>query len=165
MKIKEYITPILILALFLWLFFKPNSKPISTNEVRTIERRIASKDTTINHYTTKVMSSKAIISKLQPQIDTLRMLLKSVKNQRDTFKIVRIQDTLINILTVQNDSLKSVVMYQDSIIVAQRYIINSKDTIIALERNSSKKYKRQRNWSIVGNAILGAGLGTILILK
>lgn len=166
MKKTELITPILIVLLFIWLFFKPNNlKIVPKSTIKTIEKRIESKDTTINNYTTKVVNSKKIIEQLQPQIDSLRFLLLQVKNQKDTFQIVQIQDTLIGVLTVQNDSLKGVVNWQDSIIVAQRYIINSKDTIISLIKLDSKKYKRQRNWSIAGNVILGAGLGAALIFK
>ncbi len=71
------------------------------------------------------------------------------------------QDTIINTLNVENSHLKNVIVGQDSIIIAQRYIINSKDTIIQIQNHESKKLKRQRNISF----LVASALGGILILK
>ena len=51
---------------------------------------------------------------------------------------------------------------QDSIIVAQRYIIDSKDTIISIGNNNLKQIKRQRNISMLVNTAL---TGIILFKK
>jgi hypothetical protein len=51
-----------------------------------------------------------------------------------------------------------IISSQDTIITAQRYIINSKDTIITTQAFDIKKLKRQRNISVLLNALLGTGL-------
>ncbi len=52
-------------------------------------------------------------------------------------------------------------MHQDTIIQAQRYIINSKDTLLALKDIDIKKIKRQRNWALIGSGVLTG----LLIIK
>lgn len=153
-------------AIILLLVFRSEPKPVfPISSVKTIEKRIAGKDTVINNYFTKIGNEKKIIDVISSQLEELRTELEQVKNRKDTFNIVRIQDTLIYTLTIENEHLRNVINYQDSVIVAQRYIINSKDTLIAIARNDGKKYKRQRNWSIAGNVVQGVILGGVLFLK
>lgn len=152
-------------VLGLLIFQKPQQPiyPVSTRKV--IEQRIEAKDTTINNYITQVIDEKKIVSALSKEINEVKQQLEEVKNQRDTFQIVQIQDTLISILSDENNRLYNIIDWQDSIIVAQRYIINSKDTLIAIARSDSQKYKRQRNRSIAGNAVQGIIIGGLLLIK
>ncbi|HRO76505.1 MAG TPA: hypothetical protein PLP27_10200 [Crocinitomicaceae bacterium] len=151
-----------IMSIILLLVFRKEPKPVyPVTPVHTIEKRIESKEADIHQHFTQINLDKKIIDIISKEIVGLRKQLDSVKAMKDTLLIVQIQDTLINVLTLENKHLRNVITNQDSIIVAQRYIINSKDTIIAVANHELKKVKRQRNWSLAANGVLTG----LLILK
>ena len=120
---------------------------------KTIERRIEVKEQG------KVIdNSKSIIAELNNGLFDLQSQLDEVKNSKDTFNIVQIQDTMIHVLYKRDKEKDVIIASQDTIIQAQRYIINSKDTIITAQAFDIKKLKRQRNISVLLNALLGTGL-------
>ena len=144
-----------VIAVLLLVIFRKDPTPVySVSPVKTIENRIEGAEKEIYHYETKVGDEKKIIAAISGQINELRAELEAVKLKRDTFQIIQIQDTLIRSLTVENNHLRTVIDTQDSIIVAQRYIINSKDTLIAIGKHDIKRIKRQRNISLAANGIL-----------
>mgnify|MGYP003660066484 CR=1 FL=1 len=122
--------------------------------IKKIETRIEGKETQINTIEKRIGNEKNIISKISNEIGLLRADLETFKAERDTIRIIQIQDTIINVLTSENTHLKSVVNDQDSIIVHQRYIINSNDTIVTVLKSDTKRFKKQRNISIIINALL-----------
>lgn len=130
--------------------------PVSTQ--KTIERRIEGKETLIREKGKVIDNSNLIISELNHGLFDLQTQLDAVKNARDTFNIVQIQDTMIHTLYRRDKEKDLIIANQDTIIVAQRYIINSKDTIITTQAFDIKKLKRQRNISVLLNALLGTGL-------
>jgi hypothetical protein len=130
--------------------------PVSTQ--KTIEKRIEGKETIIKEKGKVIDNSKLIISELNNGLFDLQSQLDAVKNARDTFNIVQIQDTMIHTLYRRDKEKDLIIASQDTIITAQRYIINSKDTIISVLELDIKKIKRQRNWSFILNAILTGGL-------
>lgn len=130
--------------------------PISTQ--KTIERRIEGKETLIREKGKVIDNSNLIISELNHGLFDLQSQLDAVKNARDTFNIVQIQDTMIHTLYRRDKEKDVIIASQDTIITAQRYIINSKDTIITTLEFDIKKIKRQRNLSYILNALLGTGL-------
>jgi hypothetical protein len=130
--------------------------PVSTQ--KTIERRIEGKETLIREKGKVIDNSKLIISELNHGLFDLQAQLDAVKNARDTFNIVQIQDTMIHTLYRRDKEKDLIISSQDTIITAQRYIINSKDTIITTQAFDIKKLKRQRNISVLLNALLGTGL-------
>lgn len=71
---------------------------------------------------------------------------------------MQIQDTMIHTLYKRDKEKDLIIASQDTIINAQRYIINSKDTIITLLKVDLKKVKRQRNGSLILNILLAAGI-------
>lgn len=152
-----------IIVLLISLF--NNIEPIKTIqrniENRTINKNIKGKERIIERHFEKIKDQKKDIDSLNFKLDILESLLQDVKNKKDTFKIVQIQDTLISVLYRKVEHKDSVIAYQDTIINAQRYIINSKDTIITNQKLDIKKLRRQRNISFGANALLG----TLLILK
>ena len=163
---KITIKDILIFAGFLGVFylliFRGNEKPVFPQPtVNEVETRIIEKDTIIFNNEKIVVREKNSAAETRFLFDSLFVELEKVKNKRDTIQIIQIQDTIINTLNVENSHLKNVIVGQDSIIVAQRYIIGAKDTIIQIQTNESKKLKRQRNISM----IINAGLTGVLILK
>jgi hypothetical protein len=130
--------------------------PVSNQ--KTIERRIEGKETLIKEKGQIIDNSKLIIEELNHGLYDLQSQLDLVKNAKDTFNIVQIQDTMIHVLYKRDKEKDLIIKNQDTIIQAQRYIINSKDTIITAQAFDIKKIKRQRNASLLLNALLGTGL-------
>jgi len=158
---KENVSIILTLCLgvmcFILLMREPKQiYPISNQ--KTIERKIEGKETIIKEKGKVIDNSKLIISELNNGLFDLQSQLDAVKNARDTFNIVQIQDTMIHTLYRRDKEKDLIIASQDTIITAQRYIINSKDTIITTLQFDLKKVKRQRNWSFLLNALLTTGL-------
>jgi len=161
---KQNLNLILTLALSIMCFFllmKPDKQIFPTSTQKVIERRIEGKETQIQTWTKTIGNEKNIINKISLLQEDFEAKLLEVKNSRDTFKIVPYQDTLIHVLYEKVDHLTNLSTFQDSVIVAQRYIINSKDTIITTQDFNIKKIKGQRNWSLLANGILTG----LLIIK
>lgn len=158
---KENISIILTLCLgvmcFILIMREPKQiYPVSNQ--KTIERRIEGKETIIKEKGKIIDNSKLIISQLNDGLFDLQAQLDAVKDSRDTFNIVQIQDTMIHTLYRRDKEKDLIIANQDTIITAQRYIINSKDTIISTLQFDLKKIKRQRNWSFLLNGLLTGGL-------
>ena len=130
--------------------------PVSNQ--KTIERRIEGKETLIKEKGQVIDNSNKIISELNAGLLDLHSQLDSVKNAKDTFNIIQIQDTMIHVLYRKDREKDLVIKNQDTIIQAQRYIINSQDTIITSQGIDIQKLKRQRNISMILNALLTTGL-------
>lgn len=161
-KALPYITSIGVITLILLFVFRKEPKPIyPISPVKTIETRIENKEQDITGLMNQIAIDKAVVYRIARQIKDLKLQLSEAKAIRDTLLIIQIQDTVINALTFENRNLKTIVNTQDSVIIAQRYIINSKDTIIQIGKHQVKKIKRQRNWSLVANGILTG----LLLLK
>jgi hypothetical protein len=136
-------------------------KPIQVYPVskqKTIEKRIEGKETVIREKGQVIDNSKKIIAKLNAGLLDLHSQLDSVKNARDTFNIIQIQDTMIHVLYRRDKEKDLIIKNQDTVIQAQRYIINSQDTIITAQAFDIKKLKKQRNISVILNALLTTGL-------
>jgi hypothetical protein len=161
---KNNLTLLLQIGLFFMCIFliTRNPKqvyPVSSQKV--IERRIAGKERIIEGKTIEINNDKNIINSLNEGLLSLQDELAAVKNSKDTFNIVQIQDTMIGVLYNKINTQNNIIQNQDTIIQAQRYIINSKDTIIATKDFDIKRIKKQRNLSFLANGILTG----ILILK
>ena len=155
MKVKDFVIIIGVIAIILLIVFRGTEKPIyKVAPIKQIETRIEGKETQINTIETRIGNEKEIIRKISNEINLLRADLDTFKSLRDTVRIIQIQDTIIEVLTSENVKLKSVVNDQDSVINFQRYIINSKDTIIAVLSADKKRFKRQRNISLIINGLL-----------
>lgn len=145
-----------VMCIFLLMRSPKQVYPISKQ--KTIERRIEGKETLIKEKGQVIDNSKLIIEELNHGLFDLQSQLDLVKNAKDTFNIVQIQDTMIHVLYKKDKEKDLIIKNQDTIIQAQRYIINSKDTIITAQAFDIKKLKRQRNISVLLNALLGTGL-------
>lgn len=152
------ILQVILVIICISLLFKnvDNVYPVSTQ--KTIEHRIEGKETIIKEKGKVIDNSKVIINELNHGLHDLQSQLDAVKNARDTFNIVQIQDTMIHTLYKRDREKDIIIASQDTIINAQRYIINSKDTIITSLTLDIKKIKRQRNWSYILNGILTGAL-------
>ena len=159
MKLKDVVLIVGVIAIILLLVFRGSEKPVyKVAPIKEIETRVEGKETQINTIEKRLGNEKEIISKISDEINLLRADLDAFKSLRDTVRIIQIQDTIITVLTSENEHLKSVVNDQDSIINYQRYIINSKDTIIAVLGNDKKRFKKQRNLSLLINGLLTGAL-------
>ena len=148
-----------ICVVFLLLRNPKQIYPISTQ--KTIEHRIQGKETVIETQTIVANNDKKIIATLTAGLSDLEKELEKVRNSRDTFNIVQIQDTMIHVLYARDKFKDDVIARQDTIILAQRYIIDSKDTIITTQKFDIKKLKRQR----LGLSIYGLLMTGVAILK
>lgn len=151
---------------FLYLILRPAPESITLpgkSIVKTIETRVAGKETQIKTYLTKIGDEKKIINTLTLGLDALQLQLDSIRSIRDTVKIIQVQDTVIHEYKKLTGNLTKTVIIQDSVITSQRYVITSKDTLLSMNKVELKRIKRQRNTSIlIGAAILA---GTIAIIK
>lgn len=152
------ILQVALVAICLYLVFKPSKQVFPTSSKTVIEKRIAGKETVIREKGKMIDNSNKIISELNAGLFDLHSQLDSVKNARDTFNIVQIQDTMIHVLYKRDREKDLIIKNQDTIIQAQRYIINSKDTIITSQGIDIQKLKKQRNISVILNALLTTGL-------
>ena len=162
--VRNNLRDIVILVLLVFVvfnYFKPSKQVFPVSKQKVIERRIQGKETVIKLNTIASDNGKKVIKTLNGRVDELMAELSIIKGRRDTFNIVPIQDTLIRILYVQGQVKDGVIKNLDTIVQAQRYIINSKDTIIATKDFELKKVKRQRNISLLANGILTG----LLIIK
>lgn len=147
---------LIVMCLFLLLRKPKQVYPVSKQ--KTIERRIEGKETIIREQGKVIDNSKSIIAQLNNGLSDLQAQLEEVKNARDTFRIIQIQDTMIHVLYRRDKEKDAIIAAQDTVIQAQRYIINSKDTIITAQAFDLKRIKRQRNISILINGLLTTGL-------
>jgi hypothetical protein len=144
------------MCLFLLLRKPIQVYPVSKQKV--IEKRIEGKETLIKEQGQVIDNSEEFIAELNAGLLDLHSQLDNVRNSKDTFNIVQIQDTMIHVLYRRDKEKDVIIAAQDTIIQAQRYIINAKDTIIATKDFDLKRIKRQRNISILLNGLLTTGL-------
>lgn len=154
----SFVIQILLIVGLVFLFLKEETNVYPVSNQKTIERRIEGKETLIREKGKVIDNSKLIINELNHGLFDLQAQLNAVKNSRDTFNIVQIQDTMIHTLYKRDREKDLIIASQDTIINAQRYIINSKDTIISTLQLDIKNIKRQKNWSFILNGILTGAL-------
>ena len=147
---------LIVMCLFLLLRKPTQVYPVSKQKV--IEKRIEGKETLIKEQGQVIDNSEEFIAELNAGLLDLHSQLDNVRNSKDTFNIVQIQDTMIHVLYRRDKEKDVIIAAQDTIIQAQRYIINAKDTIIATKDFDLKRIKRQRNISILLNGLLTTGL-------
>ena len=147
---------LIVMCAFLLMRNPKQVYPVSKQ--KTIERRIEGKETLIREKGQVIDNSNRFIAELNAGLIDLHSQLDAVRDSKDTFNIVQIQDTMIHVLYRRDKEKDLIIKNQDTIIQAQRYIINSKDTIITAQTFDIKKLKRQRNISVLLSALLGTGL-------
>jgi hypothetical protein len=157
-KTISFILQVALVVICIFVLFKKETNIYPVSNQKTIEHRIEGKETIIKEKGKVIDNSKLIINELNHGLHDLQSQLDAVKNARDTFNIVQIQDTMIHTLYKRDREKDIIIASQDTIINAQRYIINSKDTIITSLTLDIKKIKRQRNWSYILNGILTGAL-------
>ena len=157
-KSISFILQVALVVICIFVLFKKETNIYPVSNQKTIEHRIEGKETIIKEKGKVIDNSKVIINELNHGLHDLQSQLDAVKNARDTFNIVQIQDTMLEVLYLRDKEKDLIIASQDTIINAQRYIINSKDTIITSLTLDIKKIKKQRRWSYILNGILTGAL-------
>jgi hypothetical protein len=78
-----------LVAICMYLVFKPSKEVFPTSSKTIIEKRIAGKETVIREKGKLIDNSNKIISELNAGLFDLHSQLDSVKNARDTFNIIQ----------------------------------------------------------------------------
>lgn len=140
----------------LFMYFKTmdtKSEDLNRREKKQIVKNIYNKEKIIEHYTTEVSNKKEVAKLLNNFKKDMLIELEEAKKNRDTLTIIHKQDTIIN---HQEEELKlkdSIISDQGVIIDAERYINQSKDTLIGDLEHDLKKTKRRLRISLIGNAV------------
>lgn len=160
MKIEQYISKdkligfILIIICILVVIFKPEPKPIyKVSPEKVIETRIENKESDVLELLNQVAVDRSVINSLHTELQKLKFDLKGFKKDKDTVQILRLQDIIIHAQDTTIAQYERMDKRKDSIIVDQRYIIKSKDTLLAVKDHEIKRVKKQRNISLLINAI------------
>lgn len=164
-KIKDIL--LFGLVIFVFFYFKSCGNTITPNIIKVpvkekpIVNNITKKQETIRTFEKEVFNKEELDRALENFKISLMRDLDSVRRADDLLSAVRIQDSIINIQENQITNLRGTVDIKDSIITAQRYIINSKDTLLSIKEADVKKFKKQRNIA----ALIAIIEGGLLILK
>ncbi len=152
----------LILICILLLVFRKEPKQIyPVAPVKVIETRIENKEKDILGLMNQIAVDRQVIHHIGRQLKDIKGQLATAKAQKDTVNIIQLQDIVI---TKQDTTIFQYVKMdrkKDSVIAGQRYIINSKDTLLTVKDHQIKRVKRQRNISLLINGVLTG----LLILK
>ena len=162
--IKIFKQLLLLAIAILFILIRPNvsTKVIAgKNTIRTIETRVEGKETEIKTYITRIGNEKLIAETMKLSLAELQLQLDSIRGIKDTVKIIQIQDTVIHGFRELTHNLSNTITNQDSVIDAQRYVINSKDTIIGVSRKTIRRVKIQRNMSI----LTAGAIGVLFLIK
>jgi len=148
-KLKDIILAVGIVVIILMLVFKQDKQVFEVPKIVEVEKIIEGKETVIERVQVEIVRESKLIKRLSTQIEQLRIELMEVKQAKDTVRIIEVQDTIIDKLTITNKRLDTTIILRDSVIVDQRYIIESHDTIKQVQEHDIKRLKRQRNIGIL----------------
>jgi len=148
-KLKDIILAVGIVVIILMLVFKQDKQVFEVPKIVEVEKIIEGKETVIERVQVEIVKESKLIKRLSTQIEQLRIELMEVKQAKDTVRIIEVQDTIIDKLTITNKRLDTTIILRDSVIVDQRYIIESNDTINKVQEHNIKRLKRQRNIGIL----------------
>ena len=148
-KLKDIILSVGIIVIIIMLVFKQDKQVFEVPKIVEVEKIIEGKETVIERVQIEIVKESKLIKKLSTKIEQLRIELMKVKQVKDTIRIIEVQDTIIDKLTITNKRLDTVIVLRDSVIIDQRYIIESHDTINKVQEHNIKRLKRQRNIGIL----------------
>ena len=164
MRHRDAITIVILLSMVVYLLFKKQPH-YSDVRLQTIEHVIHGKDSIVTKWKTKIVEDKSKIKGLSSQVDRLKDSLELVKELKDTVRIVEYQDTVI----AQQDTIirfyKDLTNNCDSVITEQNEVIELKDSVIFIQRESIKDFTKKKKRRKLGEIIAGVGLLTLFIVK
>jgi len=142
------------IGVIIYLLLKPNE----IKEIVNVQQVIEIQKDTVTVYKEKVIEKIKYIKVIHNQIDTLKADLVTIKHVGIDSITIAQQDTIIDVLTVENKELYNVVSIQDSTIIKLDEIDIIRVEQIDLLIKDNKKTKRR----LVGTAIIG---GLIVLLQ
>jgi len=142
------------IGVIIYLLLKPNE----IKEIVNVQQVIEIQKDTVTVYKEKVIEKIKYIKVIHNQIDTLKADLVTIKHVGIDSVTIAQQDTIIDVLTVENKELYNVVSIQDSTIIKLDEIDIIRVEQIDLLIKDNKKTKRR----LVGTAIIG---GLIVLLQ
>jgi hypothetical protein len=154
---KLTIKDILLVAgigVIIYLLLIPNE----IKEIVNVQQVVEIQKDTVTVYKEKVIEKIKYIKVIHNQIDTLKADLVTIKHVGIDSVTIAQQDTIIDVLTVENKELYNVVSIQDSTIIKLDEIDIIRVEQIDLLIKDNKKTKRR----LVGTAIIG---GLIVLLQ
>ena len=148
MKVERFIILVLLLLV---VFFAYNKRPKHYRQTDHVIERLETITDTLKvdvikyQQKVKVVRDTVVVTKIQ---------LQEAKDQKDTLKIIQIQDTLIGQLETEITFLDTLVTKCDSIISNQNVIIENKDTLIKQQQKEVRKSRRKVIFASIGVGIL-----------
>jgi len=142
------------IGVIIYLLLIPNE----IKEIVNVQQVIEIQKDTVTVYKEKVIEKIKYIKVIHNQIDTLKADLVTIKHVGVDSVTIAQQDTIIDVLTVENKELYNVVSIQDSTIIKLDEIDIIRVEQIDLLIKDNKKTKRR----LVGTAIIG---GLIVLLQ
>lgn len=163
MRYKELLI-VLLIGVIVYLLFQ--KRPVyRAGRLQTIEHVIHGKDSIIYKWKTKIVEDKSKIKGLTSQVDRLKDSLSVSKELKDTITIIEYQDTIIS----QQDTIirfyEDLTNNCDSIITEQNEVIELKDSVIFIQKESIKDFKKKKKRRKIAEVIAGIGILTLLIIK
>ena len=142
------------IGVIIYLLLIPNE----IKEIVNVQQVIEIQKDTVTVYKEKVIEKIKYIKVIHNQIDTLKADLVTIKHVGVDSVTIAQQDTIIDVLTVENKELYNVVSIQDSTIIKLDEIDIIRVEQIDLLIKDNKKTKRR----LFGTAIIG---GLIVLLQ
>lgn len=142
------------IGVIIYLLLIPNE----IKEIVNVQQIVEIQKDTVTVYKEKVIEKIKYIKVIHNQIDTLKADLVTIKHVGIDSVTIAQQDTIIDVLTVENKELYNVVSIQDSTIIKLDEIDIIRVEQIDLLIKDDKKTKRR----LVGTAIIG---GLIVLLQ
>ena len=134
---------------------------LSAPKQKDVEQRMRPVQNKIEIHQENANRLKPEIASISKKYDSLMVELRRVREKRDTVRIIEYLDLALLEKQFENNKLEQMVQELDSVNYGLRYLNASKDTIIAIKDERIQKIKRQRNISLLINAIQTG----IIILK
>lgn len=142
------------IGVIIYLLLIPNE----IKEIVNVQQIVEIQKDTVTVYKEKVIEKIKYIKVIHNQIDTLKADLVTIKHVGIDSVTIAQQDTIIDVLTIENKELYNVVAIQDSTIIKLDEIDIIRVEQIDLLIKDNKKTKRR----LVGTAIIG---GLIVLLQ
>lgn len=130
---------------------------VNVPKVKDVTNNITKKEETIHTFEKQIYNKEATEKMLLGFKEEMFLELEKYRQTNDLPSVVRIQDSIIHIQQDEIGNLHGIIGLKDSIIVAQRFIIDSKDTLLSISHSETKKFKKQRN-ILALIAIIEAGI-------
>ena len=139
--------------------------PKSETKQTPIETRIQEKTVYVDKYIEIANENKRKAEQIKRIGSDLSNEIIKAKVIHDTVVIIALQDSLIDVQRLEIKTLESVIYSQDKVIQGKDGIIELKDVQIEGQKMDIKKFKRQKNLSIVGWVATSVGLVLLTLNK